>query len=57
MAKEQKSRETEIVIDLEKELAPEELRSFREKAREAKADLTEHFKNVFLRVGQEEKAS
>ena len=58
MPKTQKSKETEIVIDLEQELKPEELESFREQAREANArDLTEHFKNVFLRVGQEERAS
>ena len=55
-AKENKS--ALVVIDLETELAPEELIRFREKAAEAKAaSLSEHFKNVFLRVPRTEQAS
>ena len=42
-------KNTEIVIDLEEELEPAELASFRERAEaEGAKDLTEHFKRVFL---------
>lgn len=45
----EKKLATEIVIDLEEELSPEELESFRSKAEaEGSGDLTEHFKRVFL---------
>jgi hypothetical protein len=43
--------ETEIVIDLGELLTPVELLRFRQNAADAGAvDLTEHFKNVFLKV-------
>jgi hypothetical protein len=45
----EKKLATEIVIDLEEELEPAELASFRERAEaEGSKDLTEHFKRVFL---------
>ena len=45
----EKKLATEIVIDLEEELEPEELESFRSMAEaEGSKDLTEHFKRVFL---------
>jgi len=43
--------ETQIIIDLEKELAPAELESFRAQAKESGSpSLTEHFKKCFLRL-------
>jgi hypothetical protein len=57
MQKELVKREAEVVIDLEEELAPEELESFKRKAKESgAASLTEHFKDVFLRVPSERQA-
>ena len=49
--KKENQEDTEIVIDLGELLTPVELVSFRQNAADAGAvDLTEHFKNVFLKV-------
>jgi len=50
-------KEAEVVIDLERELSPEELAEFHSNAAAAGAEnLTEHFKDVFLRVPGERQA-
>jgi hypothetical protein len=52
------NKESQIVIDLEDELGVEQMESFRARSEEAGAEsLTEHFKDIFLRVPAEEKAS